>query len=187
VKDKLDVLLVGVGGQGVVTLARLLSEAALKCGFNVMLAETRGLSQRGGSVKVFLRIGKVYAPIFDVADVIIGLELTETLRNMYYAGENTVVIVNNRLIPVNMKKTESKKLIIEKIMEKSKNLEIIDAEGVAINVGSIRSENIAMLGYISTHNIFRSISTCIDDVFYSSKYAKIRENIEAYKIGRKLR
>jgi len=186
--DKLNILVVGVGGQGVVTLARLLSEAAYECNLNVLLSETRGLSQRGGSVKVFLRIGKVHAPAFNNADLLIGLELLETLRNISYISKETVVIVNNKLLlPSSTAYIISKEKILETLKLRTKKLEVINAEELALKLGNVRSENMVMLGYASSHNILRNMKHCVEKVFYRSKYSKIEENIKAFEQGKKLK
>ena len=186
--NKLNILVVGVGGQGVVTLARLLSEACYECSLNVLMSETRGLSQRGGSVKVFLRIGKVYAPTFNNADLLIGLELLETLRNISYVSDKTVIVVNNKLLPPgNIAYTTSRKKIIEILKLKAKKLEVINAEELALKLGNVKSENMVMLGYISSHSMFEGIRHCIENVFYKSKYSKIRENVKAFEQGKQLK
>ena len=186
--DKLNILVVGVGGQGVVTLARLLSEAAYECSLNVLMSETRGLSRRGGSVKVFLRIGKVYAPTFNNADLLIGLELLETLRNISYVTNETVIVVNNKLLlPSNVKYVIDEERVFETLRLRAKKLEIVDAENIALKLGNIKSENMVMLGYISSHSLLKNIRHCIEKAFYRSKYSKIRENIEAFEQGKQLK
>ncbi|MEM0350698.1 MAG: 2-oxoacid:acceptor oxidoreductase family protein, partial [Archaeoglobaceae archaeon] len=60
---KLNILVLGVGGQGAITTAHLIARAALKAGLNVISAETHGMAQRGGSVEVHVRIGDVFAPL----------------------------------------------------------------------------------------------------------------------------
>ena len=78
-----SIVIVGVGGQGALTLARWIGEAALAEGYDVRIAEIHGMSQRGGSVEVHVRFGtEVYAPIVEEggADLVIALEAVEALR-----------------------------------------------------------------------------------------------------------
>ncbi len=99
---RLNIYLAGVGGQGLVTFATVLGDAAIRAGYKVLVAETHGLSQRGGgSIDVHVRIGDVDAPLIPRgggADVIVAFEILEAFRAIGYANENTVFIVNRRLI-----------------------------------------------------------------------------------------
>ncbi|MGC9152704.1 MAG: 2-oxoacid:acceptor oxidoreductase family protein, partial [Vulcanisaeta sp.] len=97
---KLNIYLAGVGGQGLVTFATILGDAAIRAGYKALIAETHGLSQRGGSIDVHVRIGDVDAPLIPKggADVVVAFEMLEAFRAINYANENTVFIVNRRLI-----------------------------------------------------------------------------------------
>ncbi|WP_243670275.1 2-oxoacid:acceptor oxidoreductase family protein [Vulcanisaeta sp. JCM 16161] len=97
---RLNIYLAGVGGQGLVTFATVLGDAAIRAGYKALVAETHGLSQRGGSIDVHVRIGDVDAPLIPRggADVIVAFEILEAFRAIGYANENTVFIVNRRLI-----------------------------------------------------------------------------------------
>ena len=77
-----NIRLAGVGGQGIITAGNIISEAAMRSGQKVIMSEIHGLSQRGGSVTVDVRIGDCYGPIISQGscDLVIGLELIETFR-----------------------------------------------------------------------------------------------------------
>ncbi len=96
----LNIIVAGIGGQGVITLSKLIAEAARRLGHNTVTAETHGLSQRGGSVEVHVRIGDAVAPLAPrgAVDVIVGLELMEGLRVLPYLKRGGLIILNNRLI-----------------------------------------------------------------------------------------
>jgi indolepyruvate ferredoxin oxidoreductase beta subunit len=97
-----NMVLVGVGGQGILLAAEILGTAAVNDGLNVRVSEIHGMAQRGGSVVSTLRIGeKVCAPtVLDGrADILLGFEQLETLRNLKYASEKTTVIMGNERIP----------------------------------------------------------------------------------------
>ena len=99
---KYDILIAGVGGQGVVLASRLLALAAMKAGFNVSTAETIGMSQREGSVNSHVRIGdEVYGSLIPAgqADLLLGLEPAETIRNLPFLRKGGRVLVNTRAIP----------------------------------------------------------------------------------------
>jgi Pyruvate/2-oxoacid:ferredoxin oxidoreductase gamma subunit len=102
-KVNYNALCVGVGGTGVIRASIILGWAALQEGFKVRTAETHGMSQRGGSVSSYLRFGKSLESPFMIEgglDVLIGFEISEALRNLKFANEDTLVIVSrNSVIP----------------------------------------------------------------------------------------
>ncbi|HIE36662.1 TPA: indolepyruvate oxidoreductase, partial [Candidatus Geothermarchaeota archaeon] len=95
-----NILFAGVGGQGIITLGRLIGSALTNSGFNVLMAETHGLSQRGGSVTVHMRVGDVNSPLVPLggADLLVGLELIEAVRNLGYLSRDGVKIVNDYIM-----------------------------------------------------------------------------------------
>ena len=96
-----NILICGVGGQGTVLAAKVLSQAAISSGEKVMSAETIGMAQRGGSVVSHVRIGSdVYSPLISekTADIIIAFEAAEAVRNIRYLKDNGLVIVNKKIV-----------------------------------------------------------------------------------------
>ncbi len=90
--EKFNIVIVGTGGQGLITLLPIIAEAALFEGYEVRTSELHGLSQRGGSVEVHIRFGqKIYSPLVSQgkADLILGLEMQEALRGVYFANQKT--------------------------------------------------------------------------------------------------
>jgi indolepyruvate ferredoxin oxidoreductase beta subunit len=93
-----NIIIAGVGGQGLVTLTQILAEAALIEGYDVKTSELHGLSQRGGSVETHIRFGKkAYTPLIDYgkADFILGLEIQEGLRMISFANKRTIFVIND--------------------------------------------------------------------------------------------
>lgn len=93
-----NLVICGIGGQGIITLVSILDEACFLQDYDVKSSELHGLSQRGGSVLTHVRFGKkVFSPMVErgKADLIIGLELTEAVRFADFAGKNTAFVVNN--------------------------------------------------------------------------------------------
>jgi len=84
-KETVNIAFLGLGGQGIITLAKMIAESALDTGKKVCYNEIHGLSQRGGSVQSFLRLNEESSPLFASSDVdlVIGLEKMETLRYLY--------------------------------------------------------------------------------------------------------
>jgi len=127
-----NLIICGVGGQGQITLLRVLSETALIEKKNFKGAETHGLSQRGGEVKVHFRMGKVFSPLVSQseADLILSLELQETLRALYYANEKTRFLLNDKIIPIPGEEPLEKEKILKEIKKFSKEIEIIEASKI---------------------------------------------------------
>jgi len=97
-----DIILAGVGGQGIITLLSIIDEAVFIEGNEIRSSELHGLSQRGGSVEAHIRFGKdVYSPLisYSKADLIIGLEKLEGLRMALYANSETKFLINDHLLP----------------------------------------------------------------------------------------
>ena len=102
-ENNFNIIISGVGGQGVITLISLIDQAALIEGYDLKSSELHGLSQRGGSVLTHVRFGKkVYSPLVErgQADLIIGLELLEGLRTLNFANKDAAVLINKYIFPV---------------------------------------------------------------------------------------
>ncbi|MEM0173092.1 MAG: 2-oxoacid:acceptor oxidoreductase family protein, partial [Sulfolobaceae archaeon] len=144
---KVNILIAGIGGQGIITLGKILANAALNAGLKAIVAETHGLAQRGGAVNVHVRIGdKVYAPLipFGEADYLLGLEAMEVLRNINYASKyKTVIIINKSIIRPVLPKV--KVLNFEEIDKKLNGFKKIwiSANEIAENTKNPRGVNIA--------------------------------------------
>ena len=148
-------LLCGVGGQGTVLASRILAQAAMEQGQFARTAETIGMAQRGGCVVSHVRIGEENcSPLipFGKADVIIGFEPGETIRNLPYLAENGMVIVcNNPICPV----TASLKGIpydsdamIEYIKSKVDRCIVVDGNKICEECGSSKVVNVALVGTV---------------------------------------
>lgn len=101
-KENFNLIINGVGGQGVITLLSLIDQAAMIEGYDVRSSELHGLSQRGGSVETHIRFGKkVHSPLIanGKADLIISLEMFEALREVSKAGKQTKLLINEFLLP----------------------------------------------------------------------------------------
>lgn len=161
-----NIVIVGTGGQGLITMLKILSEAALLQGFDVKTSELHGLSQRGGSVECHIRFGtstrlsvnnKIYSPLVRAggADLIIAIEQNEALRACYYGSKQKTIFLVNKLSifsAASTGKVSSIDKISKDIKKFSKKLIILDAsEIVKKEVGSIVTTGVYMLGY-SIHN-----------------------------------
>ncbi len=151
-----NLLNVGVGGQGVIRAAQILSYAALLEKYKVRTAETHGMAQRGGSVASYLRFGtEVEGPLVPrgKTDTILAFEASEAARIFNYAGPQTVFLINKNIIipPVihqmNMDYPNIKQ-ISEFLKNVSQNIYFINADEMALSLGNPRTMNVVMLGVL---------------------------------------
>lgn len=186
---KTDIILAGVGGQGILSIAAAIGAAAIEKGLYLKQAETHGMSQRGGSVVSHLRIAD-YPISSDLipkgtADIIIGVEPMEALRYLPYLKKDGWIVTNEsefRNIP-------NYPLLDEIIAEKKKlfNFSIINAEKMAKDVGNPKASNMVILGAASP---FLNIETKVLEEGIAKVFEKkgdeiISLNIAAYRSGKK--
>ena len=151
---EVNIIIAGVGGQGVVLMSEILGNAAVRDGLRVRGSEVLGMAQRGGSVFSNIRLGdEVYAPLTTdgKCDVLIAVEPSEALRNIQYLNENTTVIINTRkVIPATVSLGKSSypdiELILDKIKAVTPDLITMDATDLAEKAGSRQAANVVMLG-----------------------------------------
>jgi len=152
-----NILIVGVGGQGIILAADVLAQVLVSVEYDVKMAEIHGMSQRGGSVNTMIRFGsKVYAPVIDKgqADYVLAFEKLEALRWSVYLKPGGSLIMNNEIIkplPVLLGKAEYPNDIDERLEEKGIKLLPVDAIGLAECVGDKRAANIVLLGCLAAH------------------------------------
>lgn len=153
-----NIVISGTGGQGVLTLQNIISEAALKQGYDVKTSELHGLSQRGGGISSHIRFGdNIYSPLVlqGEANLVIGLEPLEALRVCYYGSKanKTVFLVNSeRILPISvtvLKEKYPSLKEIKKILDGfSSKVIVLDASGtVKKETGDVLAANIFLLGY----------------------------------------
>lgn len=150
-----NILIAGVGGQGLVLSTRIISYAAFKEGFDIKSGDVIGLSQRGGTVWGSVRFGKkVFSPIIPngEADVLLGLEELEALRWIHLMKNNAHIIVNKQNVFPNrvlLEKEEYPKDIVSELKNKGFQVDSVDAREIARAAGNVKAENIVLLGKLS--------------------------------------
>jgi indolepyruvate ferredoxin oxidoreductase beta subunit len=147
--DRCNVVLAGVGGQGILLAAEILGTAAVKEGYNVRVSELHGMAQRGGAVVSHVRIGeKALAPtVLDgTADVIVGFEPMEALRNVKFASQKTTILVNTRPFKISGTEYPDVKEILRQICRFTDDVVSIDAAALAEKAGTGLTLNIVMIG-----------------------------------------
>ena len=131
--DQFNMMIVGVGGQGLITLLQIISEAAKTEGYDIKTSELHGLSQRGGSVEVHIKFGKkVYSPLVGQgkADLVLGLEEQEILNGIYFAGPKTNFLINQYTLPIPLKKPLTENEILNQLKKISKNIALVPADKI---------------------------------------------------------
>jgi len=149
-----NILLTGVGGQGTILASKLLTEGLLSQGYDVKMSEVHGMSQREGPVLTHVRFGeKVFSPIVEAkkADVIIGFEELEVLRNLEYLredGEGIVILNKVRVNPIGVQNGSDKypENVAEQISARAGKVIAMDASEEARKLGNLRVMNIILLG-----------------------------------------
>lgn len=150
-----NILLAGVGGQGTLLASEVLSEALMLAGYDVKKSEIHGMSQRGGSVTSHVRFGeKVYSPLIPEGetDLLFGFELLETYRCLPMLRTSCQVIVNDLKIipgPVAMGQEVYPADIPGKLAAACPETKVVDAMGLAVRAGNVRTVNIALLGVLA--------------------------------------
>jgi indolepyruvate ferredoxin oxidoreductase, beta subunit len=151
----MNVMIVGVGGQGTLLASRVIGGAALAAGFDVKLSEVHGMSQRGGSVVTYVRFGeKVASPLIDKgnADVVLAFEALEALRFLEYLKPDGTLIVNEQQIDPMPVVTGAEKYpegIVDLLNKSNINTMTLDAAKIACGCGDIRAVNIVLIGVMA--------------------------------------
>ena len=187
---KTDIILSGVGGQGILSIAAVIGEAAVKNNLYMKQAEVHGMSQRGGDVQSNLRISDT--PVASdliakgSADLIISLEPMEALRYLPYLKKDGWLVTNE--VPlINIPDYPAIEDILNEI-KKVKNQVILDVEKIAKEVGSTRVSNMVMLG-ASTPFLTISYDKIKDGIrfIFERKGEEIVDlNLRALEAGRKI-
>lgn len=152
----LNILIVGVGGQGTLLASRFLGTAAALLGKDVKLSEVHGMSQRGGSVITCVKIGdKIYSPLIaeGEADIILSFEQVEAARWLPYLKQGGTVITNTQTIesmPVISGKAVYPENVLEVLQASGIQLISLDALSIAERCGSPKAVNVVLLGVLAS-------------------------------------
>ncbi|MCD6334155.1 MAG: indolepyruvate oxidoreductase subunit beta [Candidatus Latescibacterota bacterium] len=152
-----NILIAGVGGQGVLLVSEILSEACLRSGYDVKKSEVHGMAQRGGSVTSHVRFGKqVHSPLIEKgqADVLVSFEELEALRWIAFLKPGGTVVVNaQRIAPMTVSSGVATypEDVLEQLRERTSGVVVVDGIGIARNVGNPRVVNVVLLGALSKH------------------------------------
>lgn len=189
-----NVLIVGVGGQGVLLASRVIGEAAMRECQEVVMSEVHGMAQRGGSVSAAVRFGKgALSPLVPKAgaDLILGFEPVETYRALTYAKQGTVVVTDvNPIVPMTVTSGNEKYPEVGELLSamRKSGLKVIslDATQAAEEAGARVTVNSVLIGAVSTLVEFPLKEGTLRSALMSSVPAKAKQvNEKAYELGRR--
>ena len=189
---KIDLLVTGVGGQGVILASDIISEAALAAGYDVKKTDTLGMAQRGGSVISHVRIApRVWSPLIKEgeADILLAFEKLEAARWGYYLRPGGVAIINNQAIPpLSISRGKDRyptdEEITSIIKQRTDRIYLVEGTTQAKELGNIRTLNIFMLGCISTFMPFK-IQVWKESIGRHIPPKTVKTNVTAFDRGRK--
>ena len=188
--DIMNILLVGVGGQGVILASEIMCTAAHNAGLDTKKSEVHGMSQRGGVVTSHIRYGeKVHSPLIEngQADIILAFEAAEALRFCHELKPDGILfaIPYSLVPPIAGKKLKYPDKPLEQVKAKVKNTIIIDATEIAASLGNIRLANSVVLGAMAPYS-------GIDDKHWEYAITKLAPkktgpaNLQAFKRGKEV-
>lgn len=186
---KQDIILAGVGGQGIISIAYVIAGAGLEQGLEVKQAEVHGMSQRGGAVEAHLRLadGPIASDLIPrgAADLILSVEPIEALRHFEFLGP-AGMIVASRTPFINIPDYPDVAGLVAKIGEAPRHI-VVDSEALAREAGSIRSQNMVVLGAASRELIVREdgLRKYIQALFGPRGESVASANLKAFELGRR--
>jgi len=153
----ISILIAGVGGQGTLLASRVLGALAISAGMDVKVSEVHGMAQRGGSVITYVRFSEehVFSPLIDeaCADILLGFEILEAYRALKYLKKDGLIIVNTQRInpmPVITGMAVYPENISDRLKESGARVIAPDALGLAVQAGSMKTVNVALLGVLAS-------------------------------------
>ncbi len=183
-----NVLICGVGGQGTVLAAKVLSQAALSKGKPVLSAETIGMAQRGGSVTSHVRIGKnAFSPLIPAgrADIIIAFEAAEAVRNIAFLKKGGTVVVNKKIVQPTtasiLGKSFDARTMLDYLDALKAKVICVDAEKISASLGSSKAVNMILLGaasrtgLVSKEEILSALKSLVKPEFLALNQKAVEE------------
>ncbi len=186
---KKDIILCGVGGQGILSVATIIGEAATHADINLKQAEVHGMSQRGGDVQSNLRLSTdtIYSDLIQKggADIVISMEPMEALRYIPYLAKDGVIITSNKPF-VNIPNYPEEQTLFEELNALPNKVVMLDIEETAKAAGSARSANVVLLGMAAKYiEIISSdaLREAVAKVFARKGEKVVEANLKAFDMG----
>lgn len=185
---KKDIILCGVGGQGILSIATIIGEAATKANVNLKQAEVHGMSQRGGDVQSNLRLSteNIWSDLIPLGgcDIIISMEPMEALRYLPYLSQQGVIVTSNKPF-VNIPNYPDQEALFSELAALPQVVQL-DIEQVAKDAGSPRSANVVLLGMaakylqvVTEEELRQAVAT----IFARKGENVVNANLKAFDLG----
>ena len=185
-----NILICGVGGQGILLASDILAQIALECGYDVKKSEIHGMAQRGGTVNCTVRLGNVSGALVanGTADVILSTEPVEALRYIQYSNKNTKIITDiTPVVPYTVSIGMDEYPDVERVFKELNTygkLYKIDAVKIAKDAGALITKNIVMLGALAAADVLPFKSEILLETILENIPTKFRDmNKKAYNGG----
>ena len=182
---KKDIILCGVGGQGILSIATIIGEAATKAGINLKQAEVHGMSQRGGDVQSNLRLSTetIYSDLIALGscDLIVSMEPMEALRYLPYLSKDGVIVTSNKPF-VNIPDYPNEEDLFGEL-NALPNVVQLDIEQVAKDAGNPRGANVVLLGMAAKYLEIltpQQLREAIATIFARKGEAVVEANLKAF-------
>ncbi len=186
-----NILLVGVGGQGIVLASEIMSEFFKRQGYDVKKSEVHGMAQRGGIVSSHVRIGKkVFSPMIEKgnADIMLSFEKMETLRWLYYVKNDGIIVSSNvKMVPpiVSTGAFEYPEDVEERVLKERPDAKILDIVSALKELGNDKVTNVIMIGALSTMFDFEP-EKWLEVIKEAVPKKVVDVNVKAFQKGRDL-
>ncbi|MCE5249504.1 indolepyruvate oxidoreductase subunit beta [bacterium] len=187
-KETINVIMVGVGGQGIILASEVLSEAALRAGYDIRKSEVHGMAQRGGSVSSHVRFGKtVRSPLIEngQADIMLAFEKVEGLRASDMLRNNATIILNDaEIVPttVSLGMGEYPDNVTDSLRGMGFRIVPVNADHLAEQAGTVKAANVVLLASLASFlDIDKEVWIDVIKSRVPQKYLDI--NLKAFALG----
>lgn len=187
---KKDIILCGVGGQGILSVATIIGEAATKAGINLKQAEVHGMSQRGGDVQSNLRLSTetIYSDLIPLGgcDLVISMEPMEALRYLPYLSKDGVIVTSNKPF-VNIPNYPDQEALFAEL-NALPNVVQLDIEQVAKDAGNPRGANVVLLGMAAKYLEIitpEQLREAVATIFARKGESVVQGNLKAFDAANK--
>jgi len=184
---KQDIILAGVGGQGILSIAFVIDNAALADGLQFKQAEVHGMAQRGGAVQSHLRLssGRIWSDLIPKgeADMILSVEPLEALRYFDYLKPDGIVVTSSTPYK-NIPDYPDLGQVLAAVGQAERSV-IVDSDKIAKEAGTVKAQNIVMLGAASRFLILKeeSLRSLIETLFKPRGASVVEANLKAFDLG----
>jgi len=184
---QINIIIAGVGGQGILTIASIIDQAAMNLGLNVKQAEVHGMSQRGGAVESHVRISseEIYSDLIPngKADIILSIEPMESLRYLPFLSNDGVIVTATEPFK-NITNYPDEAKLLQTIKESSKHI-LVDAAKLALEAGNAKAYNVVMLGAASSFIglPIEELEKAIEMNFLNKGSKIVEMNLKAFRLG----